>query len=510
MPISTRLFSRSALVLGTAVSLASCGGSNSNHTVPATSSPTPVASGSSTCASSLRRGAVRTAPVYASASWVVPNQLAVTYRPSAQSRAAQSIDRAVNAVASADLGVIGANGHRVVTLPPGANPATVAATLRQNADVVSVDPVHYRRPAAYPTPTVLPPDDGVNDPFSDDVDQWYLYRTAVNPTGWQASQGSTAISVAVVDTGVDETNTDFSGKFVVRESVLTDSTTNVQTVKTGAGTVQDTDGHGTNVAGLAVAQTNNRYGFASVGYNTSLQAYKVFANDTTANPCPSANTADEARAITDAVKNGASVINISLGAPQSSGIDATEQAAVEAAISAGVTVVAANGNEYPGSDGNQPDFPAAYPGVIGVGASAVIDDNVGASYAAIKADSIASYSNSGPTLVAPGGDANGNVNDIDPLHWITGYDTTTAGIPTNACSDQAGVCVALFNGTSQSAPQVAGTVALMMALHGGPRSLTPTQVVQILTSTTDVIPNVPSSRQGAGRLNVTKALAASH
>ncbi|HTJ27652.1 MAG TPA: S8 family serine peptidase [Candidatus Limnocylindria bacterium] len=511
MPNSRRLFARSPAALIAAISLASCGGSGGSHAVPQTTiAPTPIASGSSTCTSVLRRGAGRLAPAYASASWVVPNQIAVTYRPSAASRAAQSIDRVVNAVKTVDLGVIGANGHRVLTLPSGTSATSAAAALRQSADVVSVDPVHYRRPSSYPNPTALPANDAVNDTFSDDVDQWYLYRTAVNPTAWQTTQGSTGIAVAVIDTGVDETNTDLSGKLTVRESVITDPTTNVQTVKTGPGTVQDTDGHGTNVAGLAVAQANNRYGFAGVGYNTQLQAYKVFQNDTSTNPCPSANTADEARAIADAVKNGASVINISLGAPQSSGADATEQAAVEAAIAAGVTVVAANGNEYPGSDGQQPDFPAAYAGVIAVGASAVSDDNVGASYSAIKADTVASYSNSGPTLVAPGGDANGNVNDSDPLHWITGYDTTTAGVSANACSNQAGVCAALFNGTSQATPQVAGAIALMMAVHGGARSLTPANVASILSSSSDVIPNFPTSRQGAGRLDVAKAVAASH
>jgi len=68
----------------------------------------------------------------------------------------------------------------------------------------------------------------------------------------------------------------------------------------------------------------------------------------------------------------------------------------------------------------------------------------------------------------------------------------------------------LFNGTSQATPQVAGTVALMMAYHGGPRSLTPAQVLALLTATTDVLPGIATTRQGAGRLDAAKAVAAAH
>jgi hypothetical protein len=61
-----------------------------------------------------------------------------------------------------------------------------------------------------------------------------------------------------------------------------------------------------------------------------------------------------------------------------------------------------------------------------------------------------------------------------------------------------------------TAPQVAGTVALMEAYHGGARSLTPAQATRLLTSTADVLPGISSARQGAGRLNAGKAVAAAH
>ncbi|HYZ17434.1 MAG TPA: S8 family serine peptidase, partial [Candidatus Acidoferrum sp.] len=199
--------------------------------------PTPL-----TCASTARQGAAHLAATYPGASWVVPNQLAVTYRASAASRAPQSIDRTVNSVHTLDLGIMSGNGHRVLTLAPGTDMTAATATLRKSSDVLAVDPVHYRRPSSYPNVTTLNSDDGVNDPFSDNVDQWYLYKTGTNPTAWQTSKSASNISIAIIDTGVDETNKDFV--FDVRESVVNGVKT------TGNGAAQDTDGHGTNVAGL--------------------------------------------------------------------------------------------------------------------------------------------------------------------------------------------------------------------------------------------------------------------
>ena len=379
-------------------------------------------------------------------------------------------------------------------LPSGADLNAAASTLRSNASVASVDFVHYRALA------------DANDPRLNTDDQWYLYKENTDPGAWNVSHGANGVSVAIIDTGVDETNQDFV--FDVRESVING------TRLTGAGTAQDHDGHGTNVAGLAAAQTNNGYGYAGVGYSTHVQAYKIFPDATSTTDCASANTSDEVAAINDAVSNGASVISLSLGsAGTAANFDQQEENAIEAAIAAGVTVVAAAGN----SAASFLDYPAGYPGVIAVGASAVTDTTAN-SYASINAEVVASYSNATPTLVAPGGDATndpkcgpGTGSTCDYLHWIEGYGTRTPVNQSVACTDQSatGVCGLLFNGTSQATPQVSGTVALMEAYHGGARSLTPAQVKSILTSTTDVISG-SAAYQGAGRLNAGKAVAAAH
>jgi subtilisin family serine protease len=389
-----------------------------------------------------------------------------------------------------------------VTLPPGSDLNKAAVSLRATAGVVDVQPVHYRGLA-----------DLANDPLLDTVDQWYTYITGVdvNPSStfganpgknvgaWQLTTGSPSIKIAVIDTGVDQNNADVSSHIVKAESIVGGVVSN------GA---QDTNGHGTNVAGLAAAAANNNYGFAGTAYTVSLLAYKIFPNATATSDQQCADTADEAAAINDAVASGANVINLSLGAANynNAGFDQTEYNAVEHAIASGVTVVAANGNEYaasPTTSGSAPDTPAAYPGVIGVGASSNqhAAPNV---YGSIASETIASYSNSGPTLVAPGGDPPANDTGSDVLNWIEGYGTTTAAYPPDQCSNSGGVCRVLFAGTSQATPQVTGTVALMMAYHGA--TIAPATVKSILTANADPLPGISSARQGAGRLNAYKAV----
>jgi hypothetical protein len=421
----------------------------------------------------------------------------VTYRSTAAGLGVQTIERSAGIERAVDLAGKPGAIYRILTLPAGSDPSAVAASLRRNAAVLSVAPTH---------PRMLAADAVANDRYLDDVDQWYLYKTSVDAGAWALTHGALAVSIAVIDTGVDETNTDFI--FDVKESIVNGATL------LGAGSVQDTNGHGTNTSGLATAQTNNGYGFAGVGYSTHLQAYKIFPDATATSDCQTADSGDEAEAIGDAVANGASVISLSLGSPQRDGSDPAEQTAIANAIAHNVVIVAAAGNDFPKPDGQQVDFPAAYPGVIAVGASAV-QVAVPNSYTAITAETVASYSNSGPTLVAPGGDAptTDDPNDPDIMHWIEGYSTRTGADKNVAqCLDSSlgGVCRLLFNGTSQATPQVAAAVALMEAYHGGARSLTPAQVKTMLTSTADQIPGVDSTRQGAGRLDVAKAVAAAH
>ena len=129
---------------------------------------------------------------------------------------------------------------------------------------------------------------------------------------------------------------------------------NARRGEAGAETVTDDHGHGTFVAGMIFANTNNELGIAGVMPNVRLMPIKVLtkAND--------AAVSDVVRAINYAVENGADVINMSLG---SNDFSQTLKDACDAAVEKGVIVVAAAGN-----DGNStPCYPAAYDSVVGVG-----------------------------------------------------------------------------------------------------------------------------------------------
>jgi subtilisin family serine protease len=152
------------------------------------------------------------------------------------------------------------------------------------------------------------------------------------------------VVVAVVDTGVDATQPDLAGRLVPGWNTLTDS----------ADTADD-NGHGTMVAGVIAARSNNGLGVA--GYCASCSIMPVKALDAAGQGPGSAIAAG----IDWAVAHGAGVVNLSLVlTSDDSGVDA----AVARAVGAGVVVVAAAGNGGTAT----PTYPAVLPGVLAVGA----------------------------------------------------------------------------------------------------------------------------------------------
>lgn len=308
------------------------------------------------------------------------------------------------------------------------------------------------------------------------------------------AQGGSA-KIAIIDTGADMTHPELSGRVVYAESDL-NGTQTVFAAPAFSG-MTDTDGHGTNVAGIAAAAGNNNLGFTGVAYGAPLMIFKVFPDG----PCAgaggcTATSADVGQAITNAVANGAKVISLSLGAGTA---DPAEENAVAAAISAGVVVVAAAGNETH----TRLDYPAADPGVIAVGASALNDATPGT-----IVETVASYSNydalhaSTWGIVAPGGDPSGT-GDTDDLHWIENIYSAAAS--TSACTGDFGNsggtpdCRVLIAGTSQATPHVAGAASLLLSVGA-----TPGNIPSLLCSTAT---KLNSPKAGCGRLNVYKAMA---
>jgi subtilisin family serine protease len=454
-------------------------------------------------ASSPLRGATETRRSIQrfSGAGVVSDQLLVRYRgTAAQVRArATQIENAQGATARVELTTVGGAYERIVRLPAGSDAAAVAATLRAQRDVLDVFPVH-KRFALTRGPT------NVSDPHANNVDQWYLFADGF-PNAWSYAHG-TAAKLAVIDTGVDLQNTDLTQNIVYSTGY-----------ESSGKTAQDTNGHGTNVTGVADAFTNNALGFAGAGYNVQLMSYNIFPDATASSDKQTASVGDEVAAINDAVSRGADVINLSLGAAEDygsdNGFDQGEHDAVEAAIAAGVTVVAAAGNDADGGETGTPhtvlDYPSAYDGVISVGATSLHDNNTGV-YAG-STEYVTSYSQYGPGLsvVAPGGDPSGT-NDNNPLHWIWNYSTSTAADQSDQCTYANGTlpktptnCTAFFAGTSQATPQVSAAAALLVSAAGGHKSLTPARVAQLIESTAD---NINDPHQGHGRLNIYKAIAA--
>jgi subtilisin family serine protease len=436
---------------------------------------------------------------------VVADQVLVRYRGSAaQMRArASQIETAEGASAlGPEITSVSGAYERFVRIPAGTDATAFAATLRGQRDVLDVYPVHKRFPLSK-TPTTV--NDPRAAPSTNMVDQWYLFAAGF-PYAWSYNHGATA-KIAIIDTGVDLNNTDLSPSI--------DFSTGTQTI---GHTAQDTNGHGTNVTGIAAAIANNALGFAGAGYNVRLAIYNVFPDASATSHTQTATVTDEVTAINAAVARGVDVINLSLGAAEdygaNNGFDQGEHDAVANAIAAGVTVVAAAGNDADGGETGTPhtvlDYPAAYDGVIAVGASALRDNNTGAF--AGSTEYVAPYSQYGPGLglVAPGGDpANGS--DSNPLHWIWNYSTSTANFPSDQCTYGHGTlphvptnCTAFFAGTSQATPQVSAAAALLAA-QAGHHNLSPARIAQLLFDTAD---NINDPRQGHGRLNIYRALAA--
>ena len=397
--------------------------------------------------------------------------------------------------AATDIGEFGGVAVREVTIPENQSIAQARESLSGLPGVVSVERVHLRYTS---TCAAL----AANNPHFLPDQQWDMYQIGA-PSAWGYTKGD-AITIAIIDTGIDNNQLQLSSKLNLEEQVVGGVKT------TGGQTAQDTDGHGTNVAGIALAQVNDGLGFAGVGYNVKLQAYKIFPNDTTTSgDPPGADTGDEAVAIRDAVANGADVINLSLGSQQdsvntdgSTGVDIVEHDAIEYAISQGVAVVAAAGNEGPNAANL--DYPANDDNVISVGATSLRDNNTGIPSSANQ-EYVTSYSNGAPNLsvVAPGGDPSSTA-DSDYLHWIYNLSTTTATYAGNKCKNN-NDCKALFAGTSQATPHVSGTIALMLAAAGGKHSLTVGQITQLIQSTAD---NINDPKQGHGRINAYRAIAA--
>jgi subtilisin family serine protease len=321
-----------------------------------------------------------------------------------------------------------------------------------------------------------------NDPYRSR--QWALDRIQAE-SAWATADGTGAL-IAVVDTGVDLGHPDLATKIVAYpdadlvepNGTCTGSRRNRMCVQDGA---QDANGHGTHVAGIAAAVTNNGIGVAGTAPGARILPVRVLdANGE--------GTADQVGAgIRYAADKGADVINLSLGFL--SGLDQVAKilgeldpvyAAVDYAWDKGAVIAIAAGNDsFPLCA-----EPSAHPRAVCVGAT---DQN----------DLRSFYSNSDATLtstylVAPGGAA---------LLFCSGdvYSTYLRSAATT-CGPESGY--EALAGTSMATPFVSGAAALL-ASHG----LSNQQIVDRLRTTSDDL-GLPGRDPlyGYGRLNAARAV----
>jgi subtilisin family serine protease len=300
--------------------------------------------------------------------------------------------------------------------------------------------------------------------------QWGLERIKC-PEAWEYTTGSDSVVVAVVDSGVDLDHPDLHKRLLpgynmvnlVGQSPPEDWKWDGH-YQTRDANSQDEVGHGTHVAGIIAAMTNNKIGVAGVTWFSKILPVRVLARmirESDGAIVASGIASDIADGIRWAADHGAHVINLSLGSYQETFI---QEDAVKYARDKGCLVVAAMGND--GTD--EPAFPAAFPDVVAVGA---VD----------RLDRRAAWSNIGShiSLVAPG-------VDIFSTYLKDDYKSK--------------------DGTSMAAPHVSGAAALVKSCNP---SLTASEIAQILKDTAYTISQqVPDDQYGYGLVDACAAVEA--
>lgn len=418
----------------------------------------------------------------------VADRVIVQFRPTAQMTTASSALSAVGGKVGRALG----HGQYLVELPTGSDLTTALARLRGQAAVSAADADVLMYPALVP-----------NDPKYSS--QYHL--PLINaPEGWDVLTGSTNVVIAVIDSGCDLDHPDLASKIWVNSDEIPgnkrddDGNGYVDDVSgwdfngnnndpdpTPDGTDHDSNGrpdeevsHGTLVAGIAAASSNDGWGCAGVSWGARIMPLQVFPSD---GPTTVSTVIE---AINYAVANGANIINLSMGGTYSAAFTTP----LTAAYSAGVVIVVAGGNE----DREFTDSDSTWESpVCNDGADVFSQNHIIGVAATNRYDVKASYSNFDSSsahfidLAAPGDAIYG------PTAYFPAFPAFSAYWGTNS-------------GTSFSAPVVSGAAALVLSQHP---TYTPAQVLATLRNSCDNVDGLNpgfAGKLGGGRVNVARAL----
>ncbi|MFC0509287.1 S8 family serine peptidase [Micromonospora costi] len=285
------------------------------------------------------------------------------------------------------------------------------------------------------------------------------------PGAWAAGYDGTGVTVAVLDTGIDDTHPDLAGKVIARNNFVAEHETGL-----------DLNGHGTHVsstiAGSGAASGGKYKGMAP---GASLIDGKVCWNVQGAGMCSDSAILE---GMQWAAESGAKVVNMSLSGPDELGVDPLEQAINELSAEYGTLFVCAAGN-WGGST-----FQVGSPSTADAALSVANFDKTGElGWGSLHGPRIGDYG-------------------VKPEIGAPGTDITAARSPGALDHLPAGQYVTM-SGTSMATPHVAGAAAMLAQSHPDWRG---TQVKEALMASAIPNPQYDVFAQGAGFLNVGRAL----
>jgi len=353
----------------------------------------------------------------------VPGRLLVKFNANIGSLHAREV---IAALGTRDASEIPGVGVHIVELPYQANEQAFANAFRGRSEVEFAEPDLLLSPQQ-----MLP-----NDPL---FPSWYLQKIdAAN--AWTITTGSSDITIAILDTGVESSHPDLASKIVPGRNIYNNNDD-----------TSDVYGHGTAVAGVAGAASNNGIGVASVAWGCGIMPVRI------SDSSGLASASNIANGLTWAADHGARVANVSYRVTGNK----TISSAAKYFQSKGGVVVAAAGNNS--TQETAPDDPY----ILTIGATD-------------PQDVLYYYSNYGNNLdlVAPGNNT-----------------TTLLGAQYGA-----------GGGTSFASPVVAGVTALMLSANP---KLTPAQVTEILKQSADDLGAAGRDNvYGSGRVNAARGVSA--
>ncbi|WP_067276859.1 S8 family peptidase [Streptomyces jeddahensis] len=282
------------------------------------------------------------------------------------------------------------------------------------------------------------------------------------PKAWAAGYDGKGVKIAVLDTGIDATHPDLKDQVIAEKNFST------------AADAQDRFGHGTHVASIA-AGTGAKSGgkFKGVAPGAKLLNGKVLGDD------GSGEDSGILAGMEWAAEQGAQVVNLSLGGPDTPAIDPLEAEINKLSAEKGILFAVAAGNSGPNSIGS----PGSADAALTVGA---VDDG----------DQLADFSSTGPRV----GDG-----AIKPDVTAPGVDITAAAAPGSVIDQEVGQNpdgYLTISGTSMATPHVAGAAAILKQQHP---DWTYAELKGALTASTKG-GKYTAFQQGSGRIQLDKAI----